>query len=353
MTAYYNEHDANAARWLRVLIERGHIAPGVVDERSIVDVRPDDIRGYTQCHFFAGIGGWSHALRLAGWPDNRFVWTGSCPCQPFSVAGEQRGSADERHLWPAFFRLIRECRPATLFGEQVAGSAGLAWLDHVCADLEDDGYAVAAADMCAAGVGAPHIRSRLWFVAELVAHPEIKRQRSDRSGPDSGKGVELAGPEARSNSGDDGAVGRLADDDDAGCCVERRGELLDPERPALGDDADRRGADGGMGDANGNGLRGGRRAEQPEPDKSSDGPVQHFWSDCDWLWCRDEKYRPVEPGAFPLVDGLPAGLVRGGDRGMAPDANASAEGRVMRLRGYGNAIVAPLAAAFIQAYEAR
>lgn len=321
MTAYYNEHDANAARWLRVLIERGHIAPGVVDERSIVDVRPDDLRGYTQCHFFVGIGGWSHALRLAGWGDDRPVWTGSCPCQPFSVAGEQRGSADERHLWPAFFRLIRECRPATLFGEQVAGSAGLAWLDHVCADLEDDGYAVAAADMCAAGVGAPHIRSRLWFVAE-----------------------------------------RLADDDDAGRGLERRSELPDRERPALGHDADRRGADGGMGDSERAGLE--KRVGKPEPSRQAGGTDAgeaaigrscnaNFWSDCDWLWCRDEKYRPVEPGAFPLVDGLPAGLVRGGDRGMAPDANASAEGRVMRLRGYGNAIVAPLAAAFIQAYEAR
>jgi hypothetical protein len=109
--AYYNEIDPYAAQWLRNLVAAGHIAPGDVDERSIVDVQPDDLRGYTQCHFFAGIGGWSYALRLAGWPDDRPAWTGSCPCQPFSAAGKQRGSEDERHLWPAFFRLISECRP--------------------------------------------------------------------------------------------------------------------------------------------------------------------------------------------------------------------------------------------------
>ena len=168
MSAYYNEFDPYAAQWLRNLIAAGHIAPGDVDERSILEVKPDDLRGYTQCHFFAGIGGWSEALHIAGWPDDRPVWTGSCPCQPFSSAGRQRGSEDERHLWPAFFNLIRECRPASVFGEQVAGAAGLAWLDHVCADLEDAGYAAAAADLCAAGAGAPHIRQRLYWVADTV-----------------------------------------------------------------------------------------------------------------------------------------------------------------------------------------
>ena len=128
MTAYYNEHDAYAAAWLRNLIAGGHIAPGDVDARDIQDVTPDDLTGYTQCHFFAGIGGFSYALRLAGWPDDRPVWTGSCPCQPLSSAGQRKGAADERHLWPAFFRLITECRPATVIGEQVGGRLGREWL---------------------------------------------------------------------------------------------------------------------------------------------------------------------------------------------------------------------------------
>ncbi|AXV15103.1 methyltransferase [Neorhizobium sp. SOG26] len=167
MSAYYNEFDPYAAQWLRNLISKNLIAPGDVDERSIVDVHPDDLRGYTQCHFFAGIGGWSYALRLAGWSDDRAVWTGSCPCQPLSLAGKQKGHADERHLWPAFHDLIEERCPAEVFGEQVASPDGREWFAGVRADLEDLGYACGAADLCAAGIGAPHPRQRLYWVAYL------------------------------------------------------------------------------------------------------------------------------------------------------------------------------------------
>ena len=162
---YYNEHNRFAAQWLRNLVASGKIAPGDVDERSITEVQPDDLRGYTQCHFFAGIGGWSAAMRLAGWPDDRPVWTGSCPCQPFSVAGQRRGFSDQRHLWPEFFRLIRECRPPSVFGEQVAGAAGYAWWDHVASDLESADYAAAAADLPAASIGGSHARARIYWVA--------------------------------------------------------------------------------------------------------------------------------------------------------------------------------------------
>lgn len=170
MTAYYNEIDPYAAQWLRNLIAAGHIAPGDVDERSILDVHPDDLKSYTQCHFFAGVGVWSLALRRAGWDDNRPVWTGSCPCQPFSTAGIGAGFTDERHLWPAFFYLTTQRGPNVVFGEQVASKDGLGWLDLVQTDLENAGYAIGAADLCAAGVGAPHIRQRLWFVAERLGH---------------------------------------------------------------------------------------------------------------------------------------------------------------------------------------
>ena len=171
--AYYNEFDPQAAQWLRNLIDAGLIAPGDVDERSIEDVRPTDLAGYTQCHFFAGIGGWAYALDLAGWPRDRPVWTGSCPCQPFSSAGQGNGLADERHLWPAWFHLIRECKPVVVFGEQVASAIRHGWLDLVSADMEAEGYAIGASVLGAHSVGAPHIRQRLYWVADA------DRQRHD------------------------------------------------------------------------------------------------------------------------------------------------------------------------------
>lgn len=165
MAAYYNEIEPYAAEWLRNLILCELIADGDVDTRSIEDVRPVDLAGYTQCHFFAGIGVWSWALRWAGWPDTRPVWTGSCPCQPFSSAGQGRGLGDERHLWPAWFHLISECRPAVLLGEQVASKDAGPWVDLVHTDLEAVGYAFGAVPFPAAGVGAPHIRDRLYWAA--------------------------------------------------------------------------------------------------------------------------------------------------------------------------------------------
>lgn len=163
---YYNEFDPAAAQWLRNLIAAGLIPAGDVDERSIEDVRPSDLAGYTQCHFFAGIGGWPEALRLAGVPDDAPLWTGSCPCQPYSAAGKGGGSDDPRNLWWAFRWLIDQCRPAAVLGEQVASKAGRGWLAGVRADLEALGYAVGAADLCAASAGSPHIRQRLYWMAD-------------------------------------------------------------------------------------------------------------------------------------------------------------------------------------------
>ena len=173
MAAYYNEIDPYAAQWLRNLIAAAAIAPGDVDERSIADVTPQDLIPFTQCHFFAGIGGWSLALRLSGWPDDRPVWTGSCPCQPFSAAGKSKGFDDERHLWQAWDWLISQCRPPIIFGEQVASKSVLDWIDLVSTDLEGKGYAIATQDICAAGVGARAtvVRARMhWLHSNNISH---------------------------------------------------------------------------------------------------------------------------------------------------------------------------------------
>ncbi|WP_257827932.1 DNA cytosine methyltransferase [Burkholderia glumae] len=296
MSAYYNEIDPFAAAWLRNLIAAGHIAPGDVDERSIKDVHSDDLRGYTQCHFFAGIGVWSYALRRAGWPDDQHVWTGSCPCQPFSAAGRQSGFDDERHLWPVWYRLIRECRPAVVFGEQVASSAVDLWIDLVQADVESLGHAFGCVPFPSAGVNAPNIRDRAYWLA--YAH---------NTRPQGRRGMRERAAERAAWPG--GVAGGMADADGS---TRGQGRALDGGRHP-GSDALARPGPSRDGDAHG-GLP---------------GSTDSFWRAADWLLCRDGKWRPVEPGTFPLVDGAPA--------------------RVGRLRAYGNAINAEAARAFIEA----
>lgn len=162
--AYYNEIDPFCVEWLRNLIKAGKIPDGEVDDRSIEDVKPSDLSGFQQCHFFAGLGGWGKVIKEVYQYDS-VVWTGSCPCQPFSAAGKREGFTDERHLWPAFFHLIRECKPRFVFGEQVASPSGVDWFGLVQSDLEGEDYKVGGLDICAAGFGAPHNRPRIYWGA--------------------------------------------------------------------------------------------------------------------------------------------------------------------------------------------
>jgi DNA (cytosine-5)-methyltransferase 1 len=301
---YYNEHDPFAAQWLRRLIHAGHLPMGDVDTRSIEDVHPYDLAPYTQHHFFAGIGGWAYALQLAGWPEDEPIWTGSCPCQPFSAAGKGLGFADERHLWPAWFHLISECDPAVLVGEQV--DKALDWLDLVYADLEGAGYAVGAVGLPAASVGAFHIRQRLWFVAESEGARGWADVGSIRRGARQGLRESQRQVERRPI----GEAGRIGD------CV-TVGDMGDTGRSGLSEQRSERGT-----------SRGQVRADAGETTIGTSAST--FWSGCDWLPCVDGKARPVEPGTFPLAHGVPA--------------------RVGRLRGYGNAIVPQVAQAFLEAY---
>lgn len=278
----------------------GHIMQGEVDERSIVQVQPDDLKTFVRVHMFAGIAVWDYALRSAGWADDREVWTGSCPCQPFSAAGKRGGIADERHLWPEFFRLISERRPHVVFGEQVASPDGLTWLDAVSSDMEGAGYAFGAVDTCAAGFGAPHIRQRLYFVGDAL---DTRLQGHAGHGGDAPRRSESAGPTATPS-----ASVLVADAMLAGR----------PERrPVAGS-----GQTAGSGCASvlvnaaseQVGLPG--RARQP---RSTNGR----WADVEWLPCQDGKSRPAQPGTQQMVDGSAESLGR-----LCPDTIRQVEEEV-------------------------
>ena len=336
---YYNEFDKDAAAQLRVLIAEGLISPGIVDERSIEDVRPDELAGYAQCHFFAGIGVWSFALRLAGWPDDKPVWTGSCPCQPFSAAGKGDGFADERHLWPHFYHLISQRRPAIILGEQVAAKAVGPWIDLVHADLEGVGYAFGCVPFPSAGVGAPHIRDRTYWVADANSGAErhehfcrdldeVVGEKSSISGDAGACFIDRLGcPDNQGPQGhtrNDGATGRggsagsIAVAGVFGGVADHLMQQRPDGQPGVCDVNDAHGRLEGA--ATAAGLCGNSRP----------GPTNGLWADADWLLCRDGKWRPVEPGTFPLA---PAGTFRN---------------RVAALRGAGNAINLKAAQAFIE-----
>ena len=378
--AVYNEIEDYAADWLENLIALGAIAPGIVDRRSIVDVRPDDYRGFRQAHFFAGVAVWSYALRRAGVSDDTALWTGSCPCQPFSAAGAGGGVDDERHLWPHWFHLIGAARPPRIYGEQVASKDGLGWLDLVSSDLEGAGYSIWAVDTCSAGSGAPHIRQRLRFCADDLGSGTMEqgsaslRQRAfgrpgkfdrmddsistglegQRDGQRDGHCTETGQREGSLRPvASAGGIGWVADDrreyglgrqDSQGLVeVTARRRLEDSVHDQSCSGAQR------VADNAGERWKGRQNAAQTAGRHCVDAggaivrpsPTNGFWRDADWLFCRDAKWRPVEPFTFPLVDGS----------AFRVGSGSAFEGKSRRgmLKGYGNAIDAEATIDFIEA----
>lgn len=312
MTAYYNEFDPNAAEWLRELISMGLIADGIVDDRSILDVEASDLKGFTQHHFFAGIGVWSYALRNAGWSDDTPICTASLPCQPFSAAGKRLGKADERHLLPHFLDLVSQCNFDVIIGEQVPGAIKQGWLDDLYDEMESQGYACGATVLTAAGAGSPHIRQRIYWAAQRMGNTGIQ------------------GLEGLSRHGN-------------GICGQER-EEAQQTRPVT-----ETGGSGRLGYAQHNGQptsEVGRSSRQSETEGRVLEPERSY--SIEWLYCRDNKCRPIKSGIKPLVDGLARGVVYSSGSSISP--NETIEARVMRLKGYGNAVQAKTAELFIMAF---
>lgn len=372
---FYNDIDPFACEWLRWLIKAGEIPDGDVDSRSICDITADEVRGYTQCHWFAGISGWSVALGLSGWSPTERVWTGSCPCPPFSAAGTKKACprcsgirpipcprrtgvficidcehawyADGRHLFPEFHRLISQCRPPVVYLEQVSGGDGLVWLAGVRARLERSGYAVGAADLPAACVGSPNIRQRVWGCAVRVADASDANGRAGVCGEEEGIGEE---EQRRRRLAGGGASGWLADTDggisgDGGLRRGGKQRLLaqgdgsGPER-LVDSDSSRRGEQRGAEPV---------RPEQPSAQRAGDaGP----WADFDLVYCGDNAWRRIprriEPGIQRLADGIPVDLDLLRTACLTFPRSPKVKGRVGVLRGFGNAINPYVAAKFIR-----
>ncbi len=307
------------------------------------------------------------------------------PLVSLSQAQEiKKGKDDLRHLWPVFFNLIRECCPPTIFGEQVASAIRFGWLDDLQTDLEAEGYAAAAVVLPSGGVGAPHKRDRLFFVADtlgkgLQGHGKSgqeqvsqERQRGKRhsaesslwnssvgdaehdgsSGTEIGRSIAQAvndcqegqdfpqQPEGASRSEESGDIRFWEDTTTIHCRDGKSGqEQVSQERQR----GKRHSAESSLWNSSvgysehdgsheaeirrstGPGEAEGRMLELERSDSV-------FWGSSEVIYCRDGKYRPIptEPALFPLAHGV--------------------SNRVGILRGAGNAIVPQAAAQIIKAY---
>lgn len=395
--AYYNENDPFAAQWIRNLIGAAMIMDGDVDDRSIADVQPDDLRGYRQCHFFAGIAGWPWALRCAGWPDEREVWTGSCPCQGESIAGKKRGRDDPRHLWPHMFRLVRARRPAVVMGEQVARAAGTHWLDGVRSDMEGEGYAFRAAVVPSCAVDAPQRRDRLWWIGvddtnaarELQSQGRVEIQRGRLGYADDfdelanaegiGSSARYAGtvqgcpipewppqqPERRHGGNRELAdamrIGGQQVSGSPSCDEAAHGRArwvaCEPNSDYVPGRHDESATGRGMGDTHGTGRPLGEgqssdaRQERETPERTDAG--DGFWSGAERIACHDGKTRRAKPGIPLLVDGVSGRVALARALGQASTTLQDDKTLISRVgvwRGFGNAIVPQVAVEVIKAF---
>ena len=264
-------------------------------------------------------------LRATAYAGRIDILTGGFPCQPYSLAGKRKGKEDERHLWPEMLRVIRECAPRYVVGENVRGLVG--WngglvFEEVCSDLEACGYAVQPFLLPAAGVGScPHRRDRIWFVAY-----SDDKGRGDKSGQ-----VQGAHEEVRQRHDDaepcDPSSNFASDSDNPrtynGLRTDRQGEAQDEGREGLAFAKHR--AHGGDGDVAHPNLSG-REGEGEQPKSTAQ----------DERTCNTSRRWHKFPSVSPLC---------GRDDGISKELDGITFSKWRResIKAYGNAIVPQVA----------
>lgn len=329
---YYNEFDPEIAEWLQNLIKKGVLPDGEVDTRSIVDVKPEEIVGFTHYHFFAGIGGWALAAKYANFSQNTPLVTGSAPCQPFSVAGKKKGENDERHLWSELFRIYKDLqvlngwdRRSLIVGEQVDSKLALSWLDGVFNDLQSINHTTGAASLSGQAVNSPQIRQRIyWFgkktLADSVCFGCDGEQDNTQQEQEQRIALEWTSSSFKSDTTmEHSYVSRLErlsghGDNDRGA---------EPNRPVTASN-----------------ICAGTHGTFPNP-----------WLDSPYIQCYDANYRRAEPRIPLLADGLP-------NYGVSFNSTTFNEAQKLKkdlilcrktiIHGLGNAIIPQLGALFLK-----
>ena len=301
----------------------------------------------------------------SGWRDDDIILTGGFPCQPYSQAGRRLGSEDERHLWPEMLRVISEVKPTYIVGENVYGlvnwNEGMVF-EEVCADLENLGYAVQPVLLPASGIGAPHHRMRVFFVANAIGNghkngysqtggevgcsqprgvQQSERVGGERNAPDTNsrrlEGATQEGRDCEYVIGQ-GFFGDAPDTISDGLCERKNtGDIsenqgsMGGERGQLTDAVKTDGTERDATDTGSEGLQGGELnrtyGESERQQSKSYGSIAELHQVSFW-----ERFPSVEPTIRSRDDGFSHRL----------DDITFPRWRIESIKAYGNAVVPPL-----------
>jgi DNA (cytosine-5)-methyltransferase 1 len=304
--------------------------------------------GLSKPVLFCDIELWSRKVLAKHWPDVPIaedvkelandparlvpdcdILTAGYPCQPFSVAGKQRGAEDDRHIWPEIFRIIQAKRPTWIVCENVSGHISLG-LNRVLSDLEDKaGYAVQTFCVGAVSVNAPHRRQRIWIIAHTNSHGEpngtINEQRLVADTNDKGLRSRIRGSDSQSFE----KGGKRRDYDNRSCTNGKSENITESQNIQKN-----------LADTNGEGLQGHLEQQTKSADTFVGCGEDVADTDSKRGRLRNAEWQNAEDA------GQPPRCQKHGGWDFEPPVGRVAHGipkRVDRLRGLGNAIVPQIA----------